>query len=120
MGNVEQVVAATREVLGADIAVDHIDDQLLEGYEASLRDGTAEKVEVPKAGSSPEARTNVQFGNHPAVLGGDFMFTTNGVGQPCGTGFSGHATGWESVRQEQVENCSGRFPGYKFTFTYRR
>lgn len=120
MNDVEQVAAATQKMLGPDVSVDHIDVSLIEEYEKCLQDGTAEEVDASSnADVSPEARTRVLFGNHPAFLGTDFMFKSNGAGQPCGSGFVLHATGWQSIQQDRVENCPGHFPGYKFTFTYR-
>jgi hypothetical protein len=120
MSDLEQVITATKEALGSDVSVAHIDEALLREYEVALQEETAKEVEAPdEADASPEARTKVLFGNHPVRRGDDFMFKSNGAGQPCGTGFVLHVKGWQSIAQTQVEMCPGHFPGYKFTFSYR-
>ncbi len=142
MATVDEVQQATREVLelGEDESLDYITQELIDAAEQAFlgqeegniavvrEDGTPATEEdvgeapapAPEDGAAvvtPQA-TKVYYGNHPWRLGSCFYWLTNGVGQPCGSGFSVKACNWKSVKQEWVQSCSGGFSGYRFTFTY--
>lgn len=126
MADIEQVKQATREVLdNDDDSLDYVDDELIAEYEGLP---AGEGVVVVRAdGSSaseddiaeigPES-TKTYYGNHAMRLGTCFYWKTNGVGQPCGSGFTGKACNWRSVQATQIQLCPGGFWGYRFTFTY--
>jgi hypothetical protein len=62
--------------------------------------------------------TTTRYGNHPMRLGTCLYWITNGVGQPCGSGYTVKACNRRSAAQTQSTYCSVRFWGYRFAFTY--
>lgn len=133
MADLEAIRTATREALDLpeDADLSYITDELVARYEAFdadvdrvgyLReDGAAPSPEELQAlTGEPEATvsTMTRYGNHPMRLGTCLYWITNGVGQPCGSGYSVKACNWRTAAQSALTYCSGRFWGYRFTFTY--
>jgi hypothetical protein len=129
MADTEQVKQETRELLQADEndPLDHITDELITEYEGLVGEADSGVLVVRADGSQaadediaeagPES-TKVYYGNHSMRLGTCFYWKTNGVGQPCGSGFTAKACNWRSVQATQLQLCPGVFWGYRFTFTY--
>lgn len=132
MPDLEAIRRETRETLGLppDADLSYITDELVARYLAIEESGEpvafrredgmpVDPSEVAAFAGEIEATTGstIRYGNHPMRLGTCFYWITNGVGAPCGSGFSGKACNWKTVLQSQLTYCSGYW-GYRFTFTY--
>jgi surface antigen len=119
---------ATREIFGLprDADLDYITEDLIDEYaglvevadasvSARRSDGSAATTE--EIGEVVES-TATFYGNHPMRLGTCLYWKTNGVGQPCGSGFTAKACNWKSAAQASITSCPGGFSGYRFTLTY--
>ena len=127
MSEADQVREATRSTLdlGADADLSYITDALIteykrfkgspKGMSVQRADGTAAD---PAAAATITAATATYYGNHPARIGTCLYWKTNGVGQPCGTGFVVKACNWKTAAQTWVTACSGGYAGYRFAFSY--
>jgi hypothetical protein len=127
--NAEEVRRATEALGEGDLR--YINDDLIAQYRQAFADAGDADIEArdesgskatapdPEAGAEamPEA-TKTYYGNHYARLGTCFYWKTNGVGQPCGSGFTVKACNWQSVNVTRVSTCTGGFDGYRFVFTY--
>jgi len=116
--------------LGSDVLLDWITEELVARYQAiegaadpvafRREDGAAAREEeVAGIASEFEAATGTttRYGNHPMRLGTCFYWITNGVGAPCGSGFTGKACNWRTVQASQLQYCS-TYWGYRFVFSY--
>jgi len=132
MADLEAIRRDTRETLGLsdDADLSYITDDLVERYEAVVEPGepvaylradglalTADQAGSIASEIDSTSGTTTRYGNHALRLGTCFYWITNGVGAPCGSGFSGKACNWRSVQATQLSYCSGYW-GYRFTFTY--
>jgi len=132
MPDLEAIRRETRETLGlpADADLGYINDELVARYlaveeagepVAFRREDGSSVTDSEMAAIASEAEiaagSTTRYGNHPMRLGTCFYWITNGVGAPCGSGFTGKACNWRSVQQTQLTYCSGYW-GYRFTFTY--
>jgi hypothetical protein len=132
MEDLDAIKRETRETLGLpdDTDLSYITDELATRYlsfDAAVErvgyareDGSilsAEKATAMASDADTES-TVTRYGNHPMRLGTCLYYTTNGVGQPCGTGYSVKACNWRTAAQTQLTYCAGRFWSYRFTFTY--
>lgn len=129
MDNADEVRRETEALGESDLT--YINDELIAEFRQAFADSGEGDIEArnesgamavapdPDAGDAamPEA-TKTYYGNHYLRLGTCFYWKTNGVGQPCGSGFTMRACNWRSVSATRVSTCSGGFAGYRFVFTY--
>jgi hypothetical protein len=126
MATLNEIRTATRETLElAENEVAFIDQGLVDEYEA-LPASMGGEVEVWRADGSTVLSAEVgevvegtatYYGNHPARIGSCLYWKTNGVGQPCGSGFTARACNWRTAQQTVVATCSGGYLGYRLTFS---
>lgn len=124
---VEEARSQTSAALGLPEAeLEHITQELIDEYEAMASSGDG-NLSAWRADGSAAAEKDVAdvvegtatyYGNHPMRLGTCLYWKTNGVGQPCGSGFTVKACNWRSAAQTVISSCGGGFNGYRFTFSY--
>jgi hypothetical protein len=130
MATVDEVKKDTREMLGLEDedALDHVTEDLIKEYEERFAEADSERISVIREDGTAASEDDIaeigaestatHYGNRYMRLGTCFYWMTNGVGQPCGSGFSARACNWRSASAAWIQTCPGGFGGYRFTFTY--